>query len=87
MEGPDFINTAKESADGVLYVSTNFAAQAYDGLVSLFKAMKNCSYADTECVRNELTKLDFEGASGRIKFDTIKLLRYKSLMDLKGCPL
>ena len=48
---------------------TIFAAQSYDGLVALAKAMKNCQPDDTDCVRKELMKLDFEGASGRIKFD------------------
>lgn len=96
VEGPEFINTAKNTADGLIYVApkfditdTNppvasftaryrerygeepivFAAQSYDGLIALTKAMKNCTYEDTDCVKLELMKLDFEGASGRIKFD------------------
>ncbi len=95
VEAPDFINTAREAAEGIIYVApkfdsnataallftsnykekyneepTYFAAQAYDGLVALAKAIRNCTDSkDTDCVRNELMKLDFEGVSGRIKFD------------------
>ncbi|MBI4171021.1 MAG: ABC transporter substrate-binding protein [Candidatus Aenigmarchaeota archaeon] len=96
VEGPEFINTAKDAAEGIIYVSPKFdvngtdpavssfvtryrekygeepvvfAAQAYDGLIALAKALKNCKYEDTDCVRQELMKLDMEGASGHIKFD------------------
>src|SRR3989344_5140686 len=46
-----------------------FAAQAYDGIIALLYAMEGCEYEDTECVRKNLYKLEFEGTSGRISFD------------------
>lgn len=46
-----------------------FAAQAYDGITVLLRAMEGCEYENTECVRQNLHDIDFEGASGRIVFD------------------
>lgn len=46
------------------------SAQAYDGILALAYALENCTGSDTDCIKNELYKLDFEGASGRIKFDS-----------------
>lgn len=48
---------------------TYFAAQAYDGMMALYNGLLACSYDDTDCVRRELGSLDYEGASGPIKFD------------------
>lgn len=48
---------------------TYFAAQAYDGVMALAHAWEKCEPEDTNCVKNVLPSIDFEGASGRIKFD------------------
>ena len=117
VEGPDFIDIAKESAEEIVYVApkfdiddknqevssfiekyrtkyneepTYFAAQAYDAVLSLSKALENCS--DTDCVREELMKLDFNGASGKIKFDvngdvqkpiSLKTIKYGEFIKLE----
>lgn len=46
-----------------------FAAQTYDGVVALSEAFSKCANLDTDCAKKELIKVDFQGVSGRIKFD------------------
>lgn len=46
-----------------------FAAQSYDGLMAIAQALVGCSYTDTVCVQENLGRLDYEGVSGRIRFD------------------
>ena len=48
---------------------TYFAAQAYDATRAFAEAMQQCDAAIAACVKKQLYKIDFEGASGRIKFD------------------
>jgi branched-chain amino acid transport system substrate-binding protein len=96
VEGPEFIDTAREAAEGVIYFSvkfdaddknpavssfaahyrerfgeapTYFSAQAYDGVSALARALNNCAFEDTACVKKSLFAADFSGASGRIAFD------------------
>lgn len=47
--------------------STYYSAQAYDSLMSVALANKGCD--NNQCVKTKLDNLDFEGASGKIKFD------------------
>lgn len=50
--------------------ATYFAAQAYDGVVALHRAAAACpSPVRADCLKQQLYTLDFEGASGRVKFD------------------
>ncbi len=44
------------------------SAQAYDGTKAVAYAMRGC--IDTECMMKNLDKTDFDGASGRIRFDS-----------------
>lgn len=46
-----------------------YEAQAYDAVMSLAKAYLSCASLDSYCAKEELMKLDYPGASGRIKFD------------------
>ncbi len=97
IEGAEFLDTAKELSDGIIYISpvfdpkssdpvvvsfvkgyqtrfkeapNYFAAQAYDGIMAIAAAAEKCfPEKRTECIKDELYALDFEGASGRIKFD------------------
>jgi len=47
-----------------------FAALAYDNILMLKQAMKNCDYEDVNCVRDNLLQIkDFEGASGITTID------------------
>lgn len=48
---------------------TVYAAQAYDGLIAVGKALKKCGGPVPDCIPTELRKVDFPGASGQIKFD------------------
>lgn len=45
------------------------AAQAYDGMLALAKAIYACEKISATCAKHRLYELDFEGASGRINFD------------------
>ncbi len=49
---------------------TVYAAQAYDGLLAIGKALKKCGGPVPDCMPIELRKVDFPGASGQIKFDS-----------------
>lgn len=46
-----------------------YAAQAYDAIMVVAKAVKGCSSKDSSCAKDKAYGLDFAGASGRIKFD------------------
>jgi len=47
-----------------------FSDYAYDAVYSVVKAIKNCEdLLDTECVKNELYKVNFTGATGWVEFD------------------
>lgn len=46
-----------------------FSAQAFDGGQALIMAIMDCPANSADCVKKELTRLDFDGASGTIKFD------------------
>lgn len=48
---------------------TVYAAQAYDAILSLGKALKRCNGPKKDCLPRELRKLNFTGASGNINFD------------------
>lgn len=64
---------------------TYFAAQSYDGMMSLYRALLDCSYEDTGCAKQALFELDYEGASGPIKFDengdVVKPVELKTIED------
>jgi len=55
---------AKYNQDPVI-----IAAQAYDGIKALKVAWEKCKKTDSGCVKSALREVDFEGASGHIKFD------------------
>src|SRR6185312_6661090 len=47
-----------------------FAAQSYDGLMMVAKAMENASTAaDGKAIRDALAGLDYKGVIGQTKFD------------------
>ena len=48
---------------------TYFSAQAYDAVRAFSEALAQCEKSDALCVKDRLYQIDFEGASGRIKFD------------------
>ncbi len=62
-----------------------YAAQAYDGIMALIKAYDKCP--DNECAKRQLFTTDFQGVSGRIKFDengdVIKDVVLKTIKDGK----
>lgn len=118
VEGPDFLENAGKSAEGLVYLGVKFdvndtspavskfvgayktkykddptiyAAQTYDGTVALIEAYRTCKSIDNECVKEQLMSLDFQGASGRIKFDTngdvVKQVELKTIKDGKFVKL
>lgn len=46
-----------------------FSAQSYDALISLSKAIEKANSLNTEKIKNALYNVEFEGFSGKIKFD------------------
>ena len=57
-----------------------FEAQAFDGGRALFHALRQCSSGTRECLRDALSKLDIEGACGRLKFDTNGDVHYEAVL-------
>jgi branched-chain amino acid transport system substrate-binding protein len=51
------------------YEPNFYGAQAYDGIIALSKVLEKCDYLNTECSKDELMKLNYQGVSGIIKFD------------------
>ena len=49
---------------------TAYAAQAYDAVIAMAKALQKCEGPNTTCLLRALRQLDFEGASGKINFDS-----------------
>lgn len=46
-----------------------YAAQTYDGVLAMVEAIKVAGSSNREEVREGLTKIDIDGATGRLKFD------------------
>ncbi len=94
MQDADFVETAGNAADDVIFTSfaeykgaqadafsaifkakfneekTIYSDYAYDAVYALEKAMVSCKDAqDSVCVKTELYKTDFVGASGQVSFD------------------
>jgi branched-chain amino acid transport system substrate-binding protein len=67
---PAIINYVKKYKEKYKEEPNFYSAQEYDGVIALSKVLEKCNYDDTECARKELMNLDFQGASGRIKFDS-----------------
>lgn len=67
-----------------------YAAQAYDALMVVAKAMESCG-EDTDCIKDELFKTDgFQGASGILTFDeygdVIKPIQFKTIKNSQFVP-
>ena len=69
----------------------SFTAQAYDAVFALALATEKCPTLETNCVKDELYKLHFEGASGVIDFDkngdVKKPVRVKIVNNMKFMTL
>jgi len=69
----------------------NYYAQAYDGLLLIEQASKNCPNLNTDCLKDELFKIkDFPGASGILTFDEYgdveKPVTFKTIKNREFIP-